>query len=297
MNNFDLHMHSNYSKDGQFDVKDLIQIAKKKELKIIALTDHDCMKGVGEMIKLGKKEGIQVIPGIECSTKLGKYDVHLLGYGIDIQDSYLNSLYDENGTKMLKSFHIRCEKLRKKYDVEIDEEQVIRDSHGQNPWFLLMTQIFNDPRYQTIPDFKEYIPGGKRSDPAPVNFFWDRCGYGSDLYVESDNPDFFDTIEKIHKAGGIAVIAHPFKTFYKNENLLQQAINHGLDGIEVYSNYHNSDQCAYYEEYAKNHGLLITCGSDFHGEKKPSIEMGDYGLKKEGSQFIHKFLQKLSYEK
>lgn len=296
MNDFDLHMHSNYSKDGQFDVKDLIQIAKEKGLKTIALTDHDCMRGVEEIVELGKKEGIRVIPGIECSTKLGKYDVHLLGYGIDIHDSYLNSLYDEKGEKMLGAFHIRCEKLRKKYGVEINEKQVIQDSHGKNPWFLLMTQIFNNPKYQSIPDFKDYIPGGKRSDPAPVNFFWDRCGYGSDLYVESDNPDFFDSIKKIHEAGGIAIIAHPFTTFYKNDDLLQKAIENGLDGIEAYSNYHDSNQCAYYEKFAKSHHLLITCGSDFHGEKKPSIEMGSYGLKKDGSQFIQKFLKKIDSE-
>ena len=86
MNSFDLHMHSMYSGDGQFSPKELIDIADKKGLKIISLTDHDAVKGVKEITELGKEKGIRVIPGIECSTILEGNDVHLLGYGIDIEN-------------------------------------------------------------------------------------------------------------------------------------------------------------------------------------------------------------------
>lgn len=297
MNSFDLHMHSCYSLDGQFTPEELVEIADKKGLKVIALSDHDCVNGVPEMISFGQKKGIQVIPAIECSTIFHGYDVHLLGYGLDIHNPYFTSLQDCLKELNKDVFHIRIQKMIEKYGVEIDEEQVLRDSHGENPWFLMCTQLFTDPRYQEIEDFKDYIPGGKRSDPAPVNFFWDKCTMGNDLFVPVNNPDFIESIDLIHKAGGLAVIAHPFRTFYKQEDFLQEAIDGGIDGIEAYSNYHTPEQCLYYEEYAKAHNLLITCGSDFHGEKKPSIQMGEYGLEKDGSLFLNEFLEKLDFHK
>lgn len=290
MNNFDLHMHSEYSQDGQLSPKQLVKMAKEKGLQTIALSDHDTVQGVEEMIAEAKKENIKVIPAIECSTKLDNYDVHLLGYGIDLQDEYFQTLQDRLSKKGAAIFHERVEKLRKKYGVEIDEEQVIRDSHGKNPWFLMMSQLFADPRYEYIEDFKEYRVGGKRCDPAPVNFFWDKCGYGTDLYVASSSPDFAESVKKIHEAHGIAVVAHPFKTFYQQDDLLQKLLDSGIDGMEVYSNYHDEKQIEFYEKFAEEHDLIITCGSDFHGILKPSIVMGEYGLQKDGTPLIERFL-------
>ena len=297
MNEFDLHMHSKYSSDGEFSPKELIQMAKKAGLKTVALSDHDCVFGVKEMIEEGKKAGIEVIPAIECSTNIGYNDIHLLGYGIDIEDSYFQNLTNLTQKKMEDAFHTRVEKMENKYGVEIDEAKILKDAHGQNPWFLMCTRLFADPRYQNIPDFKDYIPGGKRSDPAPVNFFWDKCQAGSDLFVYVKMPDFTESVKKIHEAGGIAVVAHPFTSFYKKEDMLQVLLDSGIDGVEAYSNYHTPEQNLYYENFAKEHGLLITCGSDFHGSKKPSIHLGEYGLEKDGSAWLEQFKQKLKAAK
>ena len=89
------------------------------------------------------------------------------------------------------------------------------------------------------------------------------------------------------------MIAHPFRTFYQEEERFQYALDCGIDGIEAYSNYHEPFHNQYYEKLAKENHLLITCGSDFHGEKKPSIRMGEYGLKKDGSEFLEAFLKAL----
>ena len=293
MNNFDLHMHSCFSSDGQFKPAELIQIAKSKNLKCVALTDHDCILGVQDMIYQGKKEGIEVLVGIECSTRIGNADVHLLGYGIDLNNDYFLHLTDDIRNKMNDAFHERVIKLENKYGVEIDEEDIVKRAHGENPWFLLCTEMFKNPNYQSIPDFKDYIPGGKRSDPAPVNFYWDKCQAGSDLYVFVDYPDFGESVKKIHEAGGIAIVAHPFNTFYKNEERLNILLNSGVDGIEAFSNYHTPEQNIYYEDFANKNHLLISCGSDFHGAKKPSIEMGEYGLSKDGSKWLEEIKKRL----
>lgn len=293
MNDFDLHMHSSYSKDGQFPPKELVGMLKEAKIKTAALCDHDTVEGVLEMIEEGKKEGIRIIPALECSTLLGEYEVHVLGYGIDLKDPYFHGLAQRIDQENDGIFHQRVEKLRAKYHVEINEEKVIREAHGKNPWFNMMDALFTDPRYQNIPDFQDYIPGGKRSDPAPVNFFYDLCGPGTDLHVAAYSPDFKETVQHIHDAGGLAVIAHPFRTFYQEKERFQYALDCGIDGIEAYSNYHEPEHNEYYEKLAQKHHLLITCGSDFHGEKKPSIRMGEYGLQKDGSKFLEAFLKAL----
>lgn len=293
MNNFDLHMHSYYSSDGQYSPSQLIQLAKKTGLKTIALTDHDSIRGVQEMIDLGRQNNICVIPGIECSTRIGHTEVHVLGYGIDLKDSYFLNLESKVRSRSSAAFHERVVKLENKYSISIDEQQILQEANGENPWFLMCTKIFNNPKYQDIPDFKDYIPGGKRSDPAPVNFFWDKCQNGSDLYVFVDFPDFSDTVKKIHEAGGIAIIAHPFNTFYKNDENLKILLDSGVDGIEAYSNYHSSIQNEYYAKFANENHLLISCGSDFHGNKKPSIRMGEYGLCGDGSSWLDAILKRL----
>ena len=292
---FDLHIHSCFSKDGELTPKQLIQMAKEKNLQAVALCDHDSIQGVREMIQEGKKVGITVIPGIECTTLLDDNECHLLGYGIDLSNPYFLQLTAHVNQLMDLAFHERVIKLEKKYPISIDELQIRQDAGDENPWFLMCESIFQNPEYQKIEDFKDYIPGGKRSEPAPVNFFWDKCQKGSDLYVRVAYASLAESVQKIHEAGGLAVLAHPFKTFYQNEELLQKALEAGIDGIEVYSNYHEPFHNEYYEDYAQKHHLLMTCGSDFHGKHKPLIQMGEYGMKQDRDEIINHLLASLHH--
>lgn len=291
---FDLHMHSSFSKDGDLTPKQLIQKAKENYLNIIALCDHDSVQGVEEMIKEGNKNNIQVIPGIECSTIISDCECHLLGYNIDIHHPYFQNLTDHVSELMHNALHERVVKFENKYNIKIDEQQIIKDAGDSDPWFTLCNSIFSDPNNQDIEDFQDYLEGGKRSDPAPCNFFWDKCQAGSDLYVRVEYPTLKESVKMIHEAGGIAVLAHPFNNFYKKESLLQEALDAGIDGIEVYSNYHDSKHIEYYNEFAKKHHLIVTCGSDFHGKNKPNIKMGSYGLNSNGDSIITEFLRKIS---
>ncbi len=293
--NFDLHMHSGASSDGQFTPQELVEIAKEKEMGLIALSDHDTTKNVAEITRIAASQGIEVVPAIEVSTLYqDSYSVHLLGYGIDIDDEWLGSLADRAEEVMRRTFHIRVEKLCAKYNLSVDEEAIIKKAGDKNPWFTLMDEIFARPESAEIEDFKDYLPGGKSCSPAPVNFYWDKCMPGSDLYVRVEAPDLLEAIDRIHQAGGLAVLAHPFNTFDHKEDDLQVLINAGLDGIEAYSNYHSDEQVAWYREYAEKHGLLITCGSDFHGEKKPDIVMGEYHMDRDATPYLEAFKKALA---
>lgn len=283
---FDLHMHSEQSSDGQLTVDELLDMAEEKGLQTIALSDHDSVAKVREITEKGKERGIEVLPAIEITTNLGDAGVHLLGYGIDLDDPWILSLEAQADKIMKDAFHTRVQKVTGKYGIDVDEEDIIRRAAGKNPWFTLMDTIFADPRAQEIEELHPYLKGGERSDPAPVNFFWDKCQNGSDLYVPVEFPDLLESIRKVKEAGGVPVIAHPFKNFYHNEEALQKVQEAGAEGLEAYSNYHDPEQIAWYRQYAKDHGLLITCGSDFHGEKKPSIEMGEYHMTEDGTHYL-----------
>lgn len=291
---FDLHMHSGYSSDGQFSCRELAEIAEQAGLKTIALADHDTMRGVEEMKEEAAQKGISVIPAIECTTDLDGHSVHVLGYGCRIDDPYFSGLQEKLDKISSDAFEIRVDKLENKYGIHVDREDIRKRAAGKNPWFTLIDTILTDPVIQAHPDFTDYLPGGKRCDPAPVNFFWDRCQKGSDLYVAVDMPDTIETIKKIRESGGTAIIAHPFTTFFKQEERLQKVLNAGAEGLEVYSNYHNPEQIAWYKDFAERNGLLITCGSDFHGEKKPSIRMGEFHLQEGGQQYLTALLERIA---
>lgn len=273
----DLHMHSCYSADGEFSVAQLAEKAKEAQLDVIALSDHDTTAGVEEMIQKAAAYHIEVIPAIECSTVFEGMDVHLLGYGIDIHDPYFHGLGAHIKKMMDDALHERVVKLEKKYGVKIDEKRCIEEANGGNAYFNIITSMLNDPANAHIEDFRPYQANGSRSDSPVVNFFWDKAHAGTDLFVAVNYPSFKESVEKIHQAGGIAVLAHPWIQFYEKEDLLEKAIACGIDGIEAFSNYHNAEQNAYFASYAKKKGLLITCGSDFHGKNKPKIMMGEYG--------------------
>lgn len=293
----DLHMHSGYSEDGQLTCSQLAAMAKDRGMDVIALSDHDQMRGVQEMIEAASLLGIEVIPAIECSTLIGEQIVHVLGYGIDINDEYLNGIREKQQAANKDVFAKRAQKLKDKYGLDFTLEEIYEKAAGRNPWFTMINEILKDPKVQNHPDFQDYLPGGKRCDPAPVNFYWDKCTAGSDLHVKSWNPDFYETIDRIHEAGGAAVIAHPFRTFYQNEELLQSAIEKGIDGLEAYSNYHTPEMNEWYADFAAKNGLLITCGSDFHGINKPSIVMGEYGFEGDGQPIYENLKERMHQRK
>lgn len=295
---FDLHMHSIYSPDGEKTPLQLITLAKEAGLSTIALSDHNTPQGIDEMIALGKQEGIRIIPAIEFDTLFEDLEVHVLGYQIDYHQSYFQKLREHLLTIKKDTVDKRLEKLNSYYHMEVTKEEVINKYGSEQLWPNIIKYILEDPRYIHISAFDDYRKGGCRSVPQSVNFYWDLCSTGTPCHVRVDYPSLQDTVQQIHQAGGIAVIAHPWRNFYHREDLLQQAIAQGIDGIEAYSNYHNVEHNIYYENFCKQHDLIITCGSDYHGSFKPNIRMGEYGYSRDDSEeILKKFLARINEKK
>ena len=109
-----------------------------------------------------------------------------------------------------------------------------------------------------------------------VNFYWDYYAQEKPCYVKIHYPAMEEIIDMIHRSHGICVIAHPGVNLQGKEFLLDDIVSLGIDGIEAFSSYHRKEQAQFYYQKAQEKHILCTCGSDYHGKTKPSIEIGQH---------------------
>lgn len=255
----DLHVHSTES-DGTLTPEDLVAEAKKAELAAFALTDHDTCQGVGKAMPLAASAGIELIPGIELSTDYHGKEVHIVGLYIDIENEQLLKKTAEYRKCRSERNALMVEALRKE-GLSITMEELV----AENPDCVITRA--NIARFL-------YEHGQIKSvREAFDRYIGDHCKcYVGRLKVAST-----DAVRLIKEAGGTAILAHPLLYGLSNTNL-QKMIDElkpvGLDGLEaIYSTYTTGEE-QQMKRLARENGLLISGGSDFHGSNKPDIALG-----------------------
>jgi predicted metal-dependent phosphoesterase TrpH len=241
----DLHVHTTAS-DGKASPSEVIRLAAAEGLCAVGICDHDSTNGIDEALEEGKKLGIEVIPGVEINTDCGPTELHILGYFIDhrhpkLQDAlnWLRSSREERGRRMV-------EKLRQ-IGVHIEFDSVLRASAGG---------AIGRPHVAAA-----LVEAGYASDINSA--FGKYLVRGAPGYVERVRFTPVEAVRLILEAGGIPGIAHPAKI--GNENLWIDLIPHGLRCVEVYHPDHSVADQRRYRRMARERGLLITGGSDYHG--------------------------------
>lgn len=242
----DLHMHSIYS-DGELTPKELIEVCHKKNLDVVALTDHDTLMGVSLMIKEGEKAGIRVIPGLELSTYSKEEPIHILAYFKDLESipkDFINYLTD-----MMKKRHDRLKEMTKRvneiYHLNIDFSEIEKAHSYMLERPHLAYEISKQKKVSIRDAFDKYI------------------GNNSKAYIPSSKITTEEGIRMIKNAGGVPVLAHPYE-IKKNDPI--DIISLGVIGIEAYYGPIDSIQYKKYIDIANNMNLLMTGGSDFHRE-------------------------------
>lgn len=255
----DLHVHSTES-DGTLTPEDLVAEAKKAELAAFALTDHDTCQGVGKAMPLAASAGIELIPGIELSTDYHGKEVHIVGLYIDMENEQLLKKTAEYRKCRSERNALMVEALRKE-GLSITMEELV----AENPDCVITRA--NIARFL-------YEHGQIKSvREAFDRYIGDHCKcYVGRLKVAST-----DAVRLIKEAGGTAILAHPLLYGLSNTNL-QKMIDAlkpvGLDGLEaIYSTYTTGEE-QQMKRLARENGLLISGGSDFHGSNKPDIALG-----------------------
>ena len=255
----DLHMHSNYS-DGCMNVADLAKYAYNKSLNVVALTDHDTVLGVNEMIKECDKYNIRVIPAMELTTTYMGEDCHIVSLFKELTPELVRFSYEQE-SKRKKRAILMLNRIKDIYNVKIDLDLLENERTITRKNMLSNILKCNDLDY----DYARTLTSRESKAYVPFSY----------LSVE-------DGINFIHNNGGIAILAHP--CLIKRKESIQELINYNFDGIEaIYSNEKNDEK--YYKELASKHNLLVSAGSDFHGDKSHG-DMGSVSLSEEGLNLI-----------
>jgi len=255
----DLHTHSLCS-DGAQTPADVVRTAYSAGLSAIALSDHDSILGVQEAMDTGKALGVEVIPAVELSAQ-SDTELHILGYFIDIHNKRLNDM-------MAYALKVRderqeetCRKLNEQgFDITMDELRA--EAHG-NP-------VLCRAHFAQIMVRKGYAESVKDA-------FSRYLSVGCYAYSNRQALTAQEAVSLIREAGGIAVAAHLHLIKMPDDQLreyLKSLIPYGLDGVEGYYTDYTPDMEQRYRAMAKELGLVISGGTDYHGANKPHISIG-----------------------
>lgn len=274
MSYIDLHMHSYYSDDGEFEPKQLIDLCLEKNIKYFSIADHNSVRGIKEAKEYCVGKNINIIPAIELDCTFNEINLHVLGYGIDCDKTVFYDIED-NIIKQEQFASKKRMKLVKELGIDFSDEVINSLSRNGvvNGEMIAEAAMEFDKNHEN-PLLMPYYENRSRSDNPYVNFYWDYCAQGKAAYAEVSFISLQEAINIIEESGGIPILAHPGNNIKENINLLEQIISCGIKGIEVYSSYHSREQVEFYKKFSLKHKLLLTCGSDFHGKTKPSIVIG-----------------------
>lgn len=259
MGAIDLHVHSRYS-DGTLTPAMLVDLAVEKGLRAIALTDHDTIDGIDEMLAYAKGKPIEVIPGIEYSTEYNGRDVHILGLFIDHKAPvFLEYLVRFKQSRTDRN-HKLCANLRQA-GIDITYEELLE---------AYPDAVITRSHYAALLLRKGHVMS---ANEAFERYLGDHTPYF--VHREKITPE--EVIDVTLRAGGIPVLAHP--TLYQLgqeqlDVLVQRLKDAGLMGIECkYCTYTPTEERRM-RALAKRYGLLASGGSDYHGVSKPGLELG-----------------------
>ncbi|MCD2501597.1 PHP domain-containing protein [Clostridium sp. NSJ-145] len=293
MSYIDLHMHSNYSDDGEFSPKKIAELCLEKGVKYFAIADHNSTKGVAEAKEYCDDKDITIIPAIELDCTIDGVNLHLLGYNVD----YKSDDFERIEENIISQEQVASkERIRLVRELGINFEDSVIDSLSKNgvvngEMIAEAAMLFDENKENKL--LKPYYEGGLRSDNPYVNFYWDYCSQGKFAYAEVKFISLQEAIKVVEDNGGIPVLAHPGNNVKENKDLLEKIIKAGVKGLEVYSSYHNEKQTAFYKDFAINNNLIMTCGSDFHGKTKPSISIGGISCEDNEEKLINELSKKI----
>ena len=252
----DLHSHTTES-DGTFSPAQLVEEAVRSGVRILGITDHDTFSGFDQALPLARKAGLELVCGIEFSTKLNGYSVHLLGYFLraDGLCDLRTWIGDLQASRRDRNVRLIARLRELGLDITLDEVQARGGGMTGRPHFA---QVLIE---------KGYV----KSMQQAFDDYLDESAKG---YVTRREPQFAEAVQHIRKAGGIASLAHPIRLREDVAALMPSLRTAGLNAIEAYHSDHSPEQTALYLQLADQHGLLVTGGSDFHGAVKPEIHLG-----------------------
>ena len=255
----DFHCHSTCS-DGTLTPEELAE--RGRSFAALALTDHDTLDGAERFLAASKGDGMMRLAGLELSIDPGEGygKFHLLGLGVDPASPSLNAFLDEiRAGRDERNVKIASRLAELGYPLEMDE-----------------LRKYANGKILARPHFARALMDHGWAESVK-DAFARLLGDGAPAYVPRWRPSQRAAIEAVHAAGGVAVMAHPRYWTHDSAALragLRRLKEIGLDGIEAIYQANEPDETIEHLRAARELGLAVTAGSDFHGANKPDIHLG-----------------------
>jgi predicted metal-dependent phosphoesterase TrpH len=250
----DLHLHTTTS-DGRHTPAELVSLCATAGLRVIAVTDHDTTAAVAEVRSLAEERGMEAVPGIEVTAVEAGRDVHVLGYFCQPdRGGFAVFLSAQREARIARALAIgqRLSDL----DVPIALDALVSGARAQPNRSVGRPQIA-----------RAMVAAGHARDVADAFDRW--LGSDGPAFVPRVGPSPEAVIAVIHRAGGLASLAHPGRT--RIDHRIEALRDAGLDALEVYHRDHDVSLVERYRRLASDLALLATGGSDFHGEPRPAL--------------------------
>ena len=255
----DLHIHSNNS-DGSDTVPELAEKIKNSGLDVFALTDHDTVEGAKEMDNFVPKN-VKYVRGVELTCLCGSIKCHILGYGVDINNSELLSLIEKGKLLRRKKLETRINYLKDVWNIELTKDEL--------DWLYSRKSVVKTHLANIL------VKRGLAPDNvSAMKKYLDACKTGNTRFNGEE------AINTIKHAGGIVIWAHPLggegEVHLKQEEFLpklEMMKNFGIQGLECYYSRYDMDEIEFLAKCAEENDFFTTGGSDYHGTNK-NIPLG-----------------------
>ena len=247
----DLHMHSYYS-DGTMSPREIVEDAKKRNVQLIAITDHNVLDSYTELKEAAEEFGIKVIRGVEIDARFEDIVVHILAYNFEDNENLFNLIHKAKNELLESSIE-------------------------------LIKRMENDYENISSEDYEAYDYDKRKGGWKGIHYLFDR-GITSELFEGVkyygkykcgheyfDYPTVEEVVKAVHEANGYVVLAHPCN-YYKNNTKeevlekLEKFKSIGIDGVECYYPANSEMMTETCVEFCKNNDMIITVGSDSHGD-------------------------------
>lgn len=253
----DLHLHTTAS-DGRLDPVDLVRRAVAAGVRVLAVTDHDTTDGIQDAQAEAARLGVSLVPGIEITAVDRGRDVHMLGYFFDPSEPRMvEFLVAQRAARVSRISRIAARLTE--LGMPVDAGPLLDDARRQN------SKSIGRPRLA-----RAMIDAGYVATTREAFDQW--LGQGRPAFVERAGPSPAAVIDVVHGARGLASLAHPGRT--RIDEQIPALRDAGLDALEAYHSDHDARTSTLYADLADRLGLLVTGGSDFHGDPSHGVEPG-----------------------
>ena len=242
-------MHTTAS-DGRLSPAQLVARVAEAGITVMSVTDHDTVAGLAEVGADAAAHGIRLVPGIEITAVADGRDVHMLGYFFDPASASLLKFLE--GQRALRVARVRELGARlARLGMPIDVEVIVADAAARPGTSVGRPQVA-----------RALVSAGHVSSVQEAFERW--LATGLPAFVTRSGPSPATVVDVVHAAGGVVSFAHPAVT--RRDELIQPLSGHGLDAIEVYHSDHRPEDVQHYRGLAQRLGVLVSGGSDFHGD-------------------------------